>query len=239
VTDVLDIPPALDRASPAWGPMNKLPPFTYTGLNLYDDICPHQFYRKFIKKDIKFVQTPQMEAGNVAHRALELRIGRGVPLPGALAHIEPLVAPFDGKGAKTEVKLGLTAAGGTTGHFSDDTAGRCRIDVYMLSGTSAYLIDHKTGSVREDPFELEIQGLFLKARYHQIETIKAKYLWIKEKRFGQVHDVSDTKRTWARVTGIMERMKKEPAVGGWEKTPGPLCGWCDVIDCEHRRERKK
>jgi hypothetical protein len=234
--DVLDIPPALDRASPAWGPMNKLPVATFTLLNCYDDICPHQAYRRYVKKDIPYVETQAMAAGNTAHRALELRVGRGVPLPAPLAHIEPLVAPLDGKGAKTEVKLGLTATGGTTGHFSEDVAGRCRIDVYMISGTSAYLIDWKTGGIREDPFELEIQGLFLKARYHQIETIKAKYAWLKENRYGQTHDVSDTKRTWARVSGIVERMKADKT---WEKNPGPLCGWCDVLDCEHRRERKK
>lgn len=239
--DALDIPPALDRASPAWGPMNKLPIATFSLLNCYDDICPHQCFRRYVKKDVKYTETPQIAAGNIAHRALELRVGRGVPLPSDMAHIEPLAAQFDGKDAKTEVKLGMTETGKTTGHFSDDVYLRGRLDVFVISGTTAYIRDWKNGSIREDPFELEVQGLLLKARYYQLQTIKAQYVWLKEKRAGQTHDVSDTKRTWARVTGIVGRMKSEilPAAGGWEKRPGGLCRqWCDVFDCEHNGRRK-
>src|SRR5258708_25262580 len=66
---------------------NKMPaaqfvqkfPLTYTILNTYL-ICPHQMMRRYIKKDLKFVETPEMKFGNEAHAALELRMA-GKPLP--------------------------------------------------------------------------------------------------------------------------------------------------------------
>jgi hypothetical protein len=99
------------------------------------------------------------------------------------------------------------------------------------------LIDWKTGKVREEPFELEVQAFLLKAHRPRLEIIKGRFFWLKEKRLGDVHDLSDTERTAnsirRQIGEIESRRERE-----WPKTPNPLCGWCRVTSCEHNSKGK-
>src|SRR5216684_1902995 len=92
----------------------------------------------------------------------------------------------------TLLKTGITKLGKPTGFFDKDVWLRCKIDVTMLNGTAVFLSDFKTGNSKyEDPFELEIQALTLKAAIPAITKIAGHFAWLKENRIGAVHDLSD------------------------------------------------
>src|SRR5438552_3436091 len=97
--------------------------YSYTFLNVYDKICPYQAYRRYIVKDIKFVDSPAAQWGNTVHNAFELRVGGHKPLPVDMLQWEPFAVPFDGKNVQCELKLGLTE----TGHPVDFWAKNVRI----------------------------------------------------------------------------------------------------------------
>jgi len=211
--------------------------FTYTNLNTYL-ICPHQMYRRYVKKDLEFKKTPEMELGNVVHSAFEYRIG-GRPLPMEMNHWEPFAAALDGLNAKPELKMGITKEGKPTGFFDNDVWFRGKADVVAISGTVAFLPDWKTGKRREEPFELATNGMLVHAHNPYLTKITGAYVWLKENAMGLMHDVSDTNSTWARVNNIAEEIQSCMQTGEWEKKRTPLCSWCDVHDCENNTNPKR
>lgn len=216
--------------------MNKPFVFTYTNINTFL-ICPHQMFRRYVKKDLVFKMTPEMEYGNEVHSAMEYRIG-GKPLPLKMQQWEPFVAAFDGLKVKAELKLGITAQGKPCGFFDADVWLRGKADVVAINGATCFLPDWKTGKVREEPFELEIQAMLVHAANPYLTTIKGSYVWLKENRMGLTHDLSSTNSTWARVNNIVEEIKDCMQSGEWEKKRTPLCAWCDVFDCENNTNPK-
>jgi hypothetical protein len=214
-SDGLDLPPFLKRETPVvW---------FYTLLNTYDNICQYQAFRRFINKDIKFVETPAVKFGNEVHSSMEYRIG-GKPLPVHMNHWEPLVAPLVERKATAEQKLGVTMEGRATGFFDKNVWGRGKLDVTLLNGTTAYLQDWKTGNVREEPFELEVQAVLLHAKHPQLQKIVGRFAWLKENRLGEMHDLSDTKTHWNKIGTIVQSIERSKATATWEKRQSGLCG---------------
>lgn len=239
MTDALDIPPYLRRTKDNQMPAPAFKPivYSYTMLNTADT-CLHRCYRQYIKRDIPYVETPEMKWGNDVHTAMEHRLG-GKPLPVKMQHWEPLASAYADRKAKPEKKTGITKEGKPTGFFDRDVWLRCKIDATMLNSTAVYLADWKTGGSRyEDPFELEIQALTLKAAIPAITRIAGHYVWLKENRIGGTHDLSDFNATWAKVNNKIEVIEDCMETGEWPKTKGPLCGYCGVKDCENWFEAK-
>ena len=202
--------------------------FSYTLLKTADT-CLYKCYRQYIKRDLPFDKTPEIDWGNKVHEAMEYRLG-GKPLPVEMLHWEPIVAVYAERKAKPEKKTGITKDCKPTGFFDKDAWLRCKIDVTMLVGSAVFLADFKTGGSRyEDPFELEIQALTLKAAIPQIEKIAGHFAWLKENRIGETHDLSDFNATWAKINNKVEVIEDCQASGEWPQTKNPLCGWCGVF----------
>ncbi len=207
--------------------------FSYTILNNYDNVCPYQTFRRYVKKDLPFVETEAMKKGNEIHSAMEYRIG-GKPLPNHMLHWEPLVSAVADRKAKAELKLGITAEGKPTDFFGRDVWCRGKADAVMINGNSAFLIDWKSGGSKyENSFEIELQALLLKAANPHLTKVAGCYVWLAENRMGVTHDLSDFNSTWAKVNNIVEQIEDDMASGEWEKRKGPLCGYCPCTDCEH------
>lgn len=211
--------------------------FTYTNINTYL-ICPQQMFRRYVKKDLEFKMTPEMDFGNQVHTAMEYRLG-GKPLPVNMQQWEPLVAAFDGLKVKAEMKLGITAEGRPTGFFDKDVWLRGKADVVAIAGTACFLPDWKTGKPREEPLELAVNAMLVHAHNPHLRTFTGSYVWLKENRLGLAHDVSDTNSTWAKINNHVEDIQESMATGDWPKNKSPLCSWCDVFDCEHNSNPKR
>lgn len=211
--------------------------YSYTLLNNYDGVCPYQTFRRYVKKDLSFIETPEMKRGNEIHSAMEYRIG-GKPLPQDMQRWEPFAAALDGRNARAELKLGITNEGKPTGFFDKDVWCRGKADVVIIQNNNAFLVDWKSGGSKyESSFEIEIQAMMLKAANPYLQKIAGRYAWLKEDRMGTIYDLSDFSSTWARINNIAERIQDDMASGEWEKRKGPLCGWCPCLDCEHNPKR--
>lgn len=235
----LEIPACLRRDKDNSMPgFSKPIVYSYTMLNTYDNVCPYQMFRRYVKKDIPFVETPEMRRGTEIHTAMEHRVG-GKPLPPDMRHWEPIVAALDGRNAKAELKLGITNEGKPTGFFDKDVWCRGKADVVMIQNSNAFLIDWKSGGSKyESSFEIEMQAMMLKAANPYLVRISGCYAWLKEDRMGTVYDLSDFSSTWAKVNNIAERIQDDMASGEWEKKKSGLCPWCPCTDCEHHPKRK-
>jgi hypothetical protein len=188
---------------------------SYTMLNTWL-ICPHQMARRYIVKDIPYEESAAAKAGNELHAEMEARI-------------KDDLSQFDLLGV--EKKLGMTAYAEACDFFDKDVWLRGKADLLVIQDDTACLIDWKSGNVREDPFELEVQALLLKVNYPEVKTIKGRYVWFKPGRLGVEHNLSDTTSTFNKIT----KLHNEIETGKYKKTPGPLCGYCPVLDCQHNK----
>lgn len=218
--------------------MNKPFVYNYTVLNTYL-ICPLQMNVRYVTKQTKFVQTPEMQYGDQVHKAMEFRISGGKPLPPTMSQWEPFAAPLAAAKASAEKKLAVTRDGRPTGFFDDNVFFRGKADTTVIAGTSAFLADFKTGKRREDSFELECQAMMLHAANPYLTSIKGAYVWLKDNQMGVEHDCTDTGSTWARVNNIVEEIEDCMRHDEWEATKSPLCGWCDYFTCKHNTNPKK
>jgi PD-(D/E)XK nuclease superfamily len=218
---------------------------SYTSLHTYEDVCPHQYFHRYILKDLPFEKTEAMEFGNKVHSAMELRVGAKKPLHPDFAHWEPFARPFDvftndaNSTLAAELKLGIKSTGESCDFWDKEVWLRVKLDVVAVVGTNAFINDWKSGSSKyQTTFELETQALLLHARMPGLTTIKGGYTWLKENAQGPCHDLSDTRATWNKVNAIVKNIERDRARGEFEKRQGPLCGWCDVVKCEHNRKKK-
>lgn len=209
---------------------------SYSSLHAYDDICPYRYYRTYVVRDIKYVETPERRKGNQTHDALALRIG-GKPLPPDLQHLEKYAKPLDGRGAKPEGKVAINLDGKVVDYFAADVFLRGALDVTMTHGAIGYILDWKDGKSRwVKRFELDVHAVLLKAKYPNLDRIWAQYCFTTEDKLSDLYDCSDTRTTWGTIAGIVQRITADAQRGVFEPRPNPLCGWCDVLDCKHNRK---
>ena len=224
-----DIPAFLDRR-PLVG--------TYTLLNNFKNVCEHQTYRRYVIKDQKYVETPEMAWGNKVHTAFEKRIGKGQVLPDDMRQWEHFAQPFDKFKVLVEQKWGMTEQARKTGYFDNDVFFRGKADAVVVEGEKAMINDFKTGGSKyEDPFELATNALLLKVQFPEVKKVVGRYIWLKENRAGQMYDLSDFKGTWGEIRRLMNLIAEKRKSGEWVKKKSGLCSWCSVQDCEHWRPR--
>lgn len=223
-------PPALDRR-PIVG--------SYTMLDAFRK-CEYAMYRRYILKDQPYVESEAMRYGNEAHTALEHRVGKGKVLPEHMRQWEKFATPFDKKDVKVENKFGMTVEGKKTGFFDKDVWYRGKIDVLMVQGNRAYILDWKTANPKyEDRFEIATNAVLVKAWFPQVNKVAGRYTWLKEERQGELYDLSDFNATFAEIKRLMDLIVEKRSSGKWEKMKSGLCGYCSVSDCEHHYVARK
>jgi hypothetical protein len=204
---------------------------SYSALNDYH-VCPRRFWHKWIAKDLSREEKSQAQLdGTEAHEALRKRFAIREPLPDDLIRAEPICAALEAlKGEQyTELKLGMRQDGKACDFFAEDCWLRGTIDLIIAKDKMAVLFDWKTGKEREDPHELTIQALLLRARWPGLERIRGYYVWLRSMKLGAQHDqIDDTKKTLAGVRRDAESIERRTRANDWPPDEGPLCGWCPV-----------
>lgn len=212
---------------------------SYSSLSTYENVCPYKYYRQYVVRDLPYVETPARKRGNETHDALALRIG-GKPLPNDMQHLEKWAAPFDGRGARAEGKVGVTRQGKPTGFFDKDVWLRGAIDVSVVQNATAMIFDWKDGASKwVKRFELDVHAVLLHARHPELKTIRAHYVFTTEDHMSEPYDCSDTRGTWQAINEIVGRIETDKAAGEFEKRRNPLCRFCECFDCQHNTNEKR
>lgn len=199
--------------------------------------CPRKAYHLYVARDLpKQPESKEQAYGNFVHKAFERRINEGTPLPEK--EWEKYVSPIlrmreQGCQVVAELQLALDKNERPAGDYWDKSnLIRGKLDVAVVHGPDAIIFDWKTGKVREDPFELEVQAWLLKKSRPELESIAGHYVWLAEKKLGAKHALSDTERTAASVRGQLAEAERRLV---WPARPNPLCAFCPVKSCEHNR----
>jgi hypothetical protein len=211
---------------------------SHTFLNNYEN-CPRKAYHVNVAKDLpKEPMSPEMKRGIDVHEAFERRLRDGKPLPAEFMQYEPFAAFFVAKHPAVELMLGMREDGSACDFFDPNVWLRGKLDAtYAELGPPkiSWLGDWKTGKKREDPRELEIFGLLLRAKHLDIAKVYGRYIWLKTMEIGQLHDVSDAQRIYLSVKKQMDDVQHSAKTNYWPPKQNPLCGWCPVKKCEFNK----
>ena len=148
------------------------------------------------------------------------------------------LAQFPGE-KHTELRLGVTRDLEPCSFFAKTVWWRGIVDLLIVDGETAYLVDYKTGSNKyPDPKQLKLMALMTFAHFPEVNHIKAGLLFVMHNSFlDEEYKREQIKDLWGAFHGDLERMKVSYENDAWMPNPTPLCGWCPVHTCQFHKER--
>ena len=214
----------------------RLPAVSYTFHRNWEN-CPRQAWHVNIARDTVPAASEAMRWGTRVHEALEKHLGQGEALPPELAHHAHLYQFPVGYEIDAELKLGMREDGSYCDFFDSDAWMRGVIDVLLTKPEQpdwAVIIDHKTGKMREDPAELQMHALLLRAYNPKITNVKGWYNWLRDNQMGRVYDLSDTETMLEQLRKVRDRIEAAYILGERAFPPrqSGLCPWCPCKQCE-------
>lgn len=217
-------------------------PWSFTSLDDFVN-CPKAFYEKRVIKSVKEDETEQLLWGNQVHKAFELRVKEGKPLPDILEmHENFLKALTLGMGEYfTERKIALNLKGKPCGFFDKDVWFRGVIDYHRINGSVAEVIDYKTGKPHTKYKQLKLFALWIFAQYPDIRTVSIAFYWTMDQRItSQVIHREAIPEVWAEFLPDLKQYAQAFKEDIWQPRQSGLCnGWCPVTTCEFWKPKRK
>ena len=203
--------------------------------------CPKQYYHTKVAKDFEKKTTHQMLYGTEVHKACEDYVRDGVRLAKNYERFKPqLDALLEIGGTKyCEHEMALTKDQEPCAFDSDTRWVRGIVDLLIVDGADAYIVDYKTGSNRyPDPKQLKLMALMTYAHFPEVQSIKAGLLFVMHNTFvTEEYNRKDSNKLWQNFLPELDRLQVAFENNVWFPKPGPLCGWCPVSNCNFYRER--
>lgn len=203
--------------------------------------CPKQYYHTKIAKDYEKKATEQMLYGTAVHKALEDYVKDKTPLAKNYERFKPqLDALVSIPGFRyCEYEMALTDKREPCAFDSDTRWVRGIVDLLIVDGNDAYIVDYKTGSNRyPDPKQLKLMALMTFAHFPEVSFIKAGLLFVMHNTFiTEEYTRQDIDKLWSVFDPDLMRLQVAYENNVWHPKPTPLCGWCPVSSCKFYREK--
>lgn len=218
----------------------KIPPWSFSSIKAFDQ-CPKKYYHLKVVKDYKEPLTDAITYGSEFHKAAELYIKEGIPLPphfnyakGALDNLNQL--PGD---KLCEYEMGLTENLDPCGFKDEQVWWRGIADLIILDREKgeARVLDYKTGKSAKyaDTGQLELMALAIFKHFPEVKKVKAGLLFVVAKQFVKDNYNIDAAPTmWQKWLRDHDRMRFAYQTNVWNPRPSGLCKkHCVVVECPH------
>lgn len=216
--------------------------WSFSGLKQYIN-CPKQYHEVKVLQNYSVSVTEQMRYGTEVHKALEDYVRDGTALAENYKRFGPIVdALLEAPGTRhAELELALTKDKLPCDFRAPDYWVRGIIDLLILDGHRAYIIDYKTGSAKyPDPKQLKLMALMTFAHFPQVNHIKAGLLFLLHDVFiDEAYRREDIDTLWSAFALDVSRLEMAYEDNRWPANPTPLCGWCPVTACEFHKPRRR
>jgi RecB family exonuclease len=126
-----------------------------------------------------------------------------------------------------EFKMAIRRDFTTCDWFAPDVWLRSIADVLVINKTTAYVLDWKTGKVKNNPTQLKLFACMVFAHFPAVDTVKTAFVWL-------AHDdvtMDEYKRDnlqalWMTLTPRLTAVQEAVDVGVFRATPSGLCRFC-------------
>lgn len=178
--------------------------------------------------------------GERIHAFLENRL-KGTDLPQEASHYEPLCTSVEKMASKGELhvekELVLTDNLTPTGWWDADAWLRSKLDVLVIVGDEAVVMDWKTGKRKADSFQMDLFAAQVFKHYPQVQRVKTSLVWLKTMEMDtEKYNRLDINAVWAEVLKRIRRIEDAREHDSWPARPSGLCGYCPCKhDCDYAR----
>jgi len=212
---------------------------SYSSIKLFEN-CPLRYYRQRITKDVKDEGGEASKHGERIHAFLENRL-KGAGLPVEVAQYEPLCKSVEQLASQGELfiehELVLNDNLTPTGWWDTDAWLRSKLDVFVIIGADAVVMDWKTGKRKADNFQMELFAAQVFKHYPEVQRVKTSLVWLKTMEMDTEQFTRlDMNAIWAEVMKRIQRIQDAYEHGNWPARPSGLCGYCPCRhDCDYAR----
>lgn len=212
--------------------------WSYSKLKNYRT-CPKRYYDIDVMKSYKDegADDPQgpLATGNRGHKAFELRVAKGTPLPQEFAEFEPAmkrVLTLPGK-IMVEQQLAIREDLTPCEWFAKDAWFRAKADVLAINGVVAAAIDYKFGKILEEPEQLALLAQCVFAHYPEVQAVRTEYWWMRDDAATRENFYrKKSTEVWAAVMPEVIGLKQAHETLSFPPTPSGLCKkYCIVVSC--------
>lgn len=223
---------ARDLGEKAWS-------WSYSKLKNYRT-CPRRYHDIDVAKLYKEEGgSAALDEGNRVHKAFELRIGSGTPLPADLAHHEEAMARLAARPGKiiVEHQMAIREDLSPCDWFNRQTWYRAKGDYINISpnGRVALAIDYKTGKILEEAEQLALMAECIFSHFPEIEAVRTEFWWMKDDAATR-EDFYRSKRhlTWQGIMPKVMELKHAHDTMQFPPKQNGLCKrHCIVKGCPH------
>lgn len=216
--------------------------WSYSSLKTFQQ-CPKKYYHIKVAKDFKDKDSTATIYGKEVHKAAEEYIRDGTPIPEKFKFIEPTLEALNKiPGDKyCELQMGLTVGLEPTGFLSEDTWWRGIVDLLIVNGEEAYMVDYKTSKNAKyaDMGQLDLLAAAVFAHFPKVKKIKSALIFVVSNDFLKKQHVAEKIKEYISPYQFdLSRLETALEKNVWNANSGPLCAFCPVHTCPHWKERK-
>ncbi len=204
------------------------------------EVCPKQYFHVKVDKSAKDEDTEWANDGKVIHDALKARVLDGKPLPLPLRHMESIAKRFaDAEGEKHgEMRLCLNDKYEPVDFFAPDAWVRAIVDLLIIRGDHAIIVDWKTGKKKPGFDQLHLTAAILARYMPEINRFTVMYVWLKERAITKdefsILNFPTIWNNWLpRVGKILTALKTT----NFPARKSKMCDYCPVRQCPHYGQR--
>lgn len=213
---------------------------SYSSIKLYEN-CPFRYFRQRIVKDVVDEGGEASKYGERIHQYLELRLKQDGLLPQEVAHYEPLCASVEriAKGGELHIEKELVLNDNLTptGWWDADAWLRSKLDILVINGDEAVVMDWKTGKRNPDFFQMQIFAAQVFKHFPDVVRVKTSLVWLKTMEMDtEIYNREQVNDVWAEIMKRIQRIHKSLEFDNWPMRPSGLCRFCPARhDCPSAR----
>lgn len=209
--------------------------WSFSALTRFEN-CAKAYYHINVIKDVKDEDSSFSEDGQIIHKGLYDRVCKGKPLPLNYRYLESTAAKFVGLPGETsgELKFAMSRDFRPVQYFDDSVFVRVVVDLLNVRGSSAIIIDWKTGKPKPGFTQLELIAAVLSTHLPEIEDFKTAYVWVQHNKVSPNNlKKSSMVRVWNELLPRVAKIEAAIKTTDFPAKPSGLCKYCPVRACPH------
>jgi len=218
--------------------------------------CPKAYYAKRVEKSVIDPPNDAGLAGDYTHKAFEAYLKDGTPLPAqypltirdwpvglkppaAYQSYLDNIAALPGE-LLVENRYAITKDLEPCEFLAPDVWCRAILDIIILDGEVARVLDHKTGKRKNDTRQLKLSALMVFLHHPEVMVVKTAYMWLKDGvRDSKTYVRAKEAELWAEFLPDLRQYKQAYKTVTFGPRPSGLCnGWCPVKTCEFWKPKR-
>lgn len=209
---------------------------SYSRLSTFEQ-CAAKFDYLYVTRNVQDDGNEFTLFGNRVHEGMEL-IGKAAvegvspPIADYPIELQPYVelvrrvAMQPGE-KHFELRVAITQEFKPCEWMAPDVWLRGILDVLVLNGSRAVVLDWKTGKVRDNPTQLQLFAALVFTLYPQVEEVRAAFVWLGHNQLtDSIFHRRDAWRLWEGLVARFRRVEDAVDLGVFKPRPSPLCRWC-------------